>query len=378
MTTAGGRSEVSQEALAQAADWFVDFRVGDTDAEMREGFNAWLRQAPQNVQAYLEIARTYSELPALNPDGNVDAEELIAYARSDANVVTLPTAPAVANSSVSVASQKTSRNRRGLAIAASLFMVVLGTVIWSQLRDDIYSTDIGEQRLITLVDGSTIDLNARTRIRVRITGDLRLVQLVEGQALFKVAKDKARPFVVRSDDTRVRAIGTQFDVYRRKTGTTVTVLEGRVEVVPVGSDAHSVPESVESQSGNVGSVRPKGNRTASAESHRRDGRDARAFVLGEGEQVTISPDLVSKPVQANVGFTVAWTGRMIAFEASPLTEVVEEFNRYTRRKLVIGDSRIETLHISGIYSSTDPASLVRFLRTQQGIEVVETDTEIRI
>jgi len=90
--------------------------------------------------------------------------------------------------------------------------------------------DVGEQRSIALADGSIIDLNARSRIRVRLSKDERDVELLQGQALFHVAKDNSRPFVVRSDTTVVRAVGTEFDVYRKKNGTVITVLEGRVVV----------------------------------------------------------------------------------------------------------------------------------------------------
>lgn len=357
---------MSQEALAQAADWFVDFRVDDVDATTREEFHVWLRRSPQNVQAYLEIARTYVELPAINPSGKIDAEELIAYARSAANVVPLPRAPTAADPSTSAAPSRRVRHELPLTLAASLLFAVAGALTWLQLRGDNYSTDIGEQRSITLTDGSTVDLNARTRIRVRMTADRRLVQLLEGQALFKVAKDKARPFIVRSDDTQVRAVGTQFDVYRRKSGTTVTVLEGRVEVVASSGDEFS------------GSASPPEHRANNVADGRQAAGNEQVLFLGAGEQATIAPERAPAPVQADVAATVAWKDRLIVFNGTPLTQVVEEFNRYTRRQLVIRDASLETFHISGVYSSSDPASLVRFLRAQDGIDVVETETEIRI
>ncbi|MBL8270568.1 FecR family protein [Steroidobacter sp.] len=357
MKTTGGKSELSQEALAQAADWLVEFRVDDVDATAREEFNAWLRRSPQNVQAYLEIARTYAELPAINPSGVVDAEALIAYARSDANVVSLPSTPAVGPAMLAAPTQRV-RRRGGLAIAASLLLAVVGALTWSQFRGDSYSTDFGEQRSITLTDGSTIDLNARTRIRVSMKDDERLVELLDGQALFKVAKDKARPFIVRSDDTQVRAVGTQFDVYRRKSGTTVTVLEGRVAVMHLGESFDEV------SSGSARPIEPPAKNST--------------LLLGAGEQATITPESVPTPVQADVAAAVAWTDRLIIFDGSPLTQVVEEFNRYSRRQLVIRDASLATFHISGVYSSSDPASLLRFLRAQDGIDVVETETEIRI
>lgn len=358
MKTARGRSELSQEALAQAADWFVDFRVGDADATTREEFHGWLRRSPQNVQAYLEIVRTYAELPVINPAGEVDAEALITLARSDDNVVALPRASASAGPSMPAALSQRSHRKLGWALAASLLCAVIGALSWSQLRGDNYSTEIGEQRSITLADGSTIGLNARTRIRVTMTNDERLVQLLEGQALFKVAKDKTRPFIVRSDDIQVRAVGTQFDVYRRNSGTTVTVLEGRVAIMSESTGNASTVDS--------GSAQP-----------RAEVGEAVLF-LDAGEQTTVTPEHVPVPVHANVAAAVAWTDRLIVFDGSTLTQVVEEFNRYTMPRLVIHDKGLESLRISGVYSSSDPASLLRFLRAQEGIEVIETQTEIRI
>ena len=83
---------------------------------------------------------------------------------------------------------------------------------------------------MTLEDGSRIELNARSRLRVTYSKSLRTVELYDGQALFQVAKDASRPFLVKSGEATVRAVGTQFDVYRKDDHTTVTVLEGRVAV----------------------------------------------------------------------------------------------------------------------------------------------------
>lgn len=396
MKTEHPRSKVNQEAVEQASSWFVEFRVGDADAAARDNFNLWLRRSPENVQAYLEIARTYAELPAINLEGKVDVEALIAYARSEGNVIPLPArAPAVVRPSASLASAP--RTGRGLraALAASVLLAVAGTIVWLQVQRGTYSTDIGERRSITLADGSTIDLNARTRIRVRMTEHERGVELLEGQALFQVAKDKARPFIVRSDGTQVRAVGTQFDVYRRKNGTTVTVLEGRVAVVPAGSrsdlrakeasarrdeaPAESAPAQQPATSASrAGGTNLPENRDASALNAALPGSVAQALFLVAGEQVTITSEYVAAPTRANVAAATAWTQRRLVFEASPLTQVAEEFNRYTTRPLIVEDAQLEDFHISGVYSSTDPASLVRFLRAQPGIDVTETDTEIRI
>src|SRR5690606_26847429 len=88
----------------------------------------------------------------------------------------------------------------------------------------------GEQRTVTLADGSVIELNARSRIKVRYADRERAIDLLQGQALFRVAKDPTKPFIVASGGTYVRAVGTQFDVYKKSVGTVVTVVEGRVAV----------------------------------------------------------------------------------------------------------------------------------------------------
>ena len=80
-------SRVDRLILEEASEWFVDFRVGDVDATARERFDEWLRSSPEHIRAYMEIARTYVELPTLKVAGKVDVDALIAYAHSEENVV---------------------------------------------------------------------------------------------------------------------------------------------------------------------------------------------------------------------------------------------------------------------------------------------------
>lgn len=400
MKTTSSRSHVNQETVEQASAWFVEFRVGDADAAAREEFNCWLRRSPEHVQAYLEIARTYAELPASHPEQKIDVEALIAYARSDSNVVPLPArAPQRTHPPVSPA--PSTLRARQVTLAASVLIAAVGVFAWVDMQRGVYSTAIGEQRSVTLADGSTLDLNARSRIRVRYSDQARNVDLLEGQALFRVAKDTTRPFIVRSDGTNVRAVGTQFDVYRRKSGTTVTVLEGRVAVLPAGrragdsaaeQSAHRVESSTQrvvvkpadaaGESASSGTNLPT-NLPGSPDSGTMPGTGssggaAHTIFLSAGEQVTVTAEHVAVPTRANVAAATAWTQRRLVFEASPLTQVAEEFNRYTTRPLIVEDTQLEEFLISGVYSSTDPASLVLFLREQPGIHVTETDTEIRI
>jgi transmembrane sensor len=398
--------KLNREILEEASDWFVDFRVGDVDAEARERFDQWLRRSPEHIRAYWEIARTYVTLPAPSPD-KVNVAELIAYAHSDGNVVpfnpvTRADEPRAMATEVPRPPPPASRGgwpqpgrRRFLAAAALAFaLTITGELLWQLKRYPSYSTDIGERRSLTLADGSTVDLNARSSIRIEFSSTERRVELLDGQALFQVAKDKQRPFIVASGEATVRAVGTQFDVYRKASGTTVTVVEGRVAVY---SSAHveSASGSAEgpslsatataphahSQTHAVGSPKnASGSAPAlpTAPPGLADPSGAGGVFLSAGEQVTVTPKTMVAPRRADLTAAIAWTQRKLIFDGSKLSEVAEEFNRYNRRQLVIEGDALPDFHVSGVYSSTDPASLVRFLREQPGVKVTESESEIRI
>jgi transmembrane sensor len=102
--------------------------------------------------------------------------------------------------------------------------------------------------------------------------------------------------------------------------------------------------------------------------------------LSAGQQVTVAlnADEPLKPQPASVDTATAWTQQKLVFRASSLPEVAQEFNRYNKRQLVIADAALVTFRISGVYSSTDPALLLTFLREQPGIRVEETESSFII
>jgi transmembrane sensor len=355
--------KLNRQILEEASDWFVDFRIGDVDSQARERFDEWLRRSPEHIRAYMEIAKTYVALPALTPNRKIDVQELIAYARSEDNIVpfdhTPPSRPSISPG------VETSPKRQGpwfgrglLAASIALFCLTGGIgAWWATHRFPSYETDIGERRVITLSDGSTIDLNARSKVRIRFSKGERDVQLLDGQALFAVAKDASRPFLVHTGSAVVRAVGTEFDVYRKVSGTTVTVVEGRVSVMHEGSAAVVTTRGAPTESQ---ATLPE------------------PTFVSAGEQVTVTERAIPKPKKASIVAATAWTQRELVFDASPLVDVVDGFNRYNTRQLVIEDADLKNFHVSGVYSSTDPASLIRFLREQPGVRVIENDADIRI
>jgi transmembrane sensor len=353
VSTGTSRSRPNRQILEEASVWFVDFRVGDVDAQARESFRHWLQRSPEHIRAYLEIAGTYAVLPDPSPGGTLDVQALIEYARSggDRNIVPLDPVPGRQPRATRSAAM---RERRGpaslaVAIAASILVVsIAGLSAWFYTQRGTYSTLVGEQRSLTLSDGSTVELNSHSKIRVRYSQSERHIDLLEGQALFHVAQNKEQPFIVRVGATQVRAVGTQFDVYRRPGRTVVTVVEGRVAVV------------------------------ANAAAEERGRPPEYIPLLAAGEQITVTPRSIEKPVRANVAAAMAWTAHQLIFDGTPLAEVAEEFNRYNSRRLVVDEQALRDFHVSGTYSSTNADSLLRFLRVQPGIKLTETEREIRV
>jgi transmembrane sensor len=340
-----------------ACEWFVEFRAGEPGERARTRFLAWLRESPAHMAAYLEVAALWAQSDAAGAGKQWSVEELVLQARAEPdNVMALPSSaalsigPEVAGAAHAIPDRPASWfRRRTLAAAASIVLALgFGLAWWRFQQPDVYVTAVGEQRAITLADGSIVRLNARSKLTVKFSESRRAVELLEGQALFQVAKDVHRPFTVTSDGTRVQAVGTEFDVRRKRSSLVVTVVEGRVAVfdVPPGAKA--------------------------ATSNARGG----AMYVSAGEQVTMSPAGAGSAKPVDPATATAWTRRQLVFESTPLIEVAEEFNLYNTRRLVIRDPALQALQMDGVFSSPDPAPLIRFLRSKPGVRVLESDSEI--
>jgi transmembrane sensor len=251
------------------------------------------------------------------------------------------------------------RGKLAFALAASLAGVLAATWLWSQMVSSVYTTGMGEQRFLKLADSSTVELNAKSRVRVHFTRDERAVDILAGEALFNVTKDSARPFVVEVGGMRVSVVGTQFDVYKKAHATVVTVVEGRVSVV---TPAPVVPSK------DIEGAKDRGDAS----------RSSTPMSVSAGGQLTITSNLATLVEHTNVAAVTAWTQRRILFDSATLVEVAEEFNRYNSRQLIIDTPERLQFHISGTFSSTDPESFVRFLRERPDVRVIETASEIRI
>lgn len=341
-------SAMNEQIYQEAGEWFVRMRDGADDPAVQQELMSWLRRSPEHVGAYLDIAAVWMESRDVSVDADVDLSVRIEQARADLNIPELMLERPASMPAVTPPCRLTWS--RPLAAAAVVVVALVGA--WSYFQRDTYSTAVGEQRSIALADGSTVELNARSRLRVRFSDEARTVELLEGQALFQVKKDPSRPFVVHSDDTSIRAVGTQFDVYRKAGGTIVTVVEGRVAV---RDRSTGLVASLETQ---VAADAP--------------------VLLSAGERLIVTASLDDPPVRVDASTATAWTRRELIFDVTPLDEVVAEFNRYNTRRLFVDDAQLRSLRITAIFRSPDPVALVRYLQTQPNVRIESSENSIRI
>lgn len=345
---------IAPQISQAAAEWFVIMREPAVAEADRTAFAAWLQASPVHVRAYLEVTSLWGDVAQLDPalPVEVDVDEVAG------NVLHLPPTLPARGSAVPADGGMPLRPRRGrLLLSAAACLVLLaglaGMLMWWQAQQTpTYITDIGEQRVITLEDGSIVRLNARSEVRVRMLPDQRLIELIDGQALFEVAKDPQRPFLVQSGNVVTRAVGTQFDVYRKPMGTVVTVVEGQVEVRTVAAG---------------------GTRDADA------GAWPVSVPVKAGEQVIVGrAGAIEQHGDANVNAATRWLQQELVFEGQPLRAVVEEFNRYQRIPIVLDDPVLGELRVNAVFNTTGPEPLLRFVDRLEDVQVERTPREIRI
>lgn len=294
--------ETAKSIDRTAADWAARLDRQLSPAEDAE-LNAWLEADPRHAGAFARARAVslYSERAgALGTQFDPDH-----FAK-----------PAAA--------PNLSRRRMlwGGAMAAGFGGVTIAGLGYAS-RGEAYSTHRGEMRVVTLADGSMVSLNTASRIKVVYSHGRRLIRLEEGEALFDVARDAARPFIVRAGDTDVAAIGTSF---------TVQHLAG-------------VPVEVMVRTGIVEIRRPKAEPVRLTANTR-----ALAPVSGGGQGAVLTAAVA--PVELERA--LAWREGRIAFEGVSLRDAAEQFRRYSDTQIVITDPSIAREEITGLFQANDP------------------------
>ncbi len=249
-------------------------------------------------------------------------------------------------------SVSTPKRTRAAGIAlAGMAIVCLGFACAVYfLRDDALVTGPAEQRIADLSDGSQLTLNANSRVLIQYDDGTRKIVLERGEALFDVAKDRIRPFVVIAGDRKVIALGTSFEVRREEPAGpefAVTLVEGRVAIEPV-----SWPDALPSAGAN--GVR----------------------LLNPGQRLRFAGDKTETLDSPSIERVTAWRRGRLIFDDATLSEAAAEFNRYAAHKLVIEGAATQNLRVGGVFKISDPYSFARSMADTFGLKILIRDKTI--
>jgi len=291
-----------------AADWLVRLNSPATGEADWLAFDAWLSGSPTRQQAYDEALALWSEFGAAAPDLVRELNARPARRSEDWGGRRSTWGWTAAS---------------GLAAAA----LVAAIVPWAELGvgATVYQTAKGERRQVTLADGSHIDINAGSRLTVRLGAKDRRVTMDDAEAVFDVAKDAGRPFLITVGDRTVRVVGTQFNVRRRDGVQSVTVSRGVVEVTPATGAGQYYRLTV-------------GQRLDHVEG------------AADSQVRIVSPDDAE-----------SWRSGRLIYRDEPLANVVADVSRYTTEPVRVADTRTSRAAFSGVLTTDQGDAVVRSL-----------------
>jgi transmembrane sensor len=330
--------------LAQrAAEWIEILKT--SNERDRAEFVQWLRQSKLHVEQYLELVAIDQEIRKLGAGRSEDVDALLA--RIAPNVFPIP-GSAGADSVMSRPMPRRQLWQTGGALAAAFALAIMAMWAFKKLNSNEVATAIGEQRTLALPDGSVVTMNALSALSIDYSKSARDIELESGEAVFKVAHDAARPFIVHTPTASVLAVGTQFNINQQPNGTIVSVLEGRVQVTPKAEASPSQKTGPES--------------------------------VSAGEEAHVqSNGAMSKRSRSDLSKVLAWRDRKLFFEETPLEDIVREFNRYGRSmQLRLEGIPAGTRKYGGVFEADDPESLADLLAREPDLIVVRRDGEILI
>jgi transmembrane sensor len=312
-----GPEEDREPTPRTAEGWVTREHSGRMTAGDRRALIEWLAQSPENTRDYTRADVVWRMCGGLSSMPEVQAE-LEDIRRS----VTVPEALPPP--------EKGTPRRHWLWLIALSLPLAAAVVIWyARTPSTELVTAPGEQRSVTLADGSLVAMNTDTRLRVELGRRSRLVTVENGEALFQITPDGDRPFTVRARQAMLRAVGTRFDVMVESKQVTVAVLDGEVEV------------------------------------SRRNEPEAARTIVHQGEAVALSGDgelTRADPLLASADRIRAWRAGKLDFDDWPLERVVRDHNRYAVKPIRVADASLQRLHVSGVFRIGDTTALLDAMR----------------
>lgn len=316
-----GKDSIAKETRDEAARWYAKLNNTTVTTQCLREFREW-REIGDNRQAYADIDAFWKRVAQLRNDEEIKAAGEEALNRKK------PGGPALKSAIIA------------LLVVSSGAALVYG---YRAYVGTTYATEIGEQRLVRLEDGSRVRLDTDSQVRVRLTRGERRLDLMRGQAFFEVAHEPGRPFVVRAGDTSVRALGTRFEVSRANEDVQVTLVDGKVLVSAKFANGPGV------------------------------------WTLAPGGQVTVSENSASPPIRVDTAAATSWTTGRLVFQSQPLQSAIDEVNRYSKTKIALDDERLRLTPVSGSFESGDTEAFVSAIKDLYNLKVASrSEREIRL
>ncbi|WP_165777020.1 FecR family protein [Paremcibacter congregatus] len=382
-------TERQRTIIDEASEWVTRLDGAKLPATEQQAFAEWLTVSKEHIQEFLFAAATFQALGDIEATERVTTDQLLAEKAPDViplfrepgEKASKPDEPVTGLANYGAAKpanepEKQPTWKKMALIAATIAFVVISPSSYlaynSGLQNDgapllAYATDVGEQRSIPLSDGSVIYLNTNSRVSVEFLETERKIELLEGEALFKVAHNPEQPFRVYSGLAVAEALGTTFNVYRENGRTNVAVVEGKV--------------AVSAQRTNTETMQNDQNEKAHATTEPQETpAPVQPLLLTSGQKSALDKDQGFLPVQTvQPDLITSWRERRLVFEQEQLATIAREFNRYNKIKLVIDDEDLNTLEFDGVFDADDPKAFVQFLELTGAVEAIQiSNTEIRL
>lgn len=309
----------------QAAEWASKADGGFLAADDRAALERWLAADVRHVGAYTKASAVLVQVERMRATGAQADYVLprIAFIPSRRQMVL------------------------GGALAAGLAAVALTANLgWTYLQQQSFATELGESRVVALEDGSVVTLNTGTKIIVRYSHDHRNVALIRGEALFDVAKNAARPFIVTVRDVTVRDVGTSFAVRAVEDGPVhVLVREGVVELKRPATPV------------------------------------AAPVLLRANGHAVVPPDapiVIAQETPDGIKRELAWKTGRIAFEDQTLAAAACEFARYSNTRIIIDDPDVASRTVTGLFVANDPVGFAKAVAASLDLDADVGQNEVRL
>ena len=340
----GHETRTDERLLAEAARWYARLTAGDCTDFERAQFQRWRASSQRHAAAYdsaAGISRQLERVADVDQRLQAMADEAFAMGAGDE----WPSSGAERRSDARLdardpRSKATHRWKVPATLAASLVVAFIGARIGGYFPTAVapvtYASAEQTRRDVTLADGSVVHLDVDSEITVSFTNGHRDISLGSGRALFEVAHDASRPFVVSAGPSHTTALGTHFQVQRESDHVVVTLTEGSIAVT--------------------------GNLAQSSWSER----------LTPGEQIRLSTDgHVHEKRAVDTQSVTSWSRGRLVFRGTALADALQEVNRYGHRKVRLGDPDLADLPVDGNFIAGETDRIVSALAAALPVRVAQ-------